>query len=159
MARHGIGNLPGRAETFVGIAELATNILDPLREEFGQVILTYGFAGPSLTRSIKRKISPPHDQHAGSEVNLRGALICGRQGQACDLHVPGRSSLEVSQWIRGHLPFDRLYLYGARNAVHVSHGPEQAGKVYAMLPAKKGRMPRDVTNRAPDEIARLVSGV
>lgn len=152
-----ISNFPTRAETVDGVVSLAQKILDRLHEEFGQVALTYGFAGPTLTKHIKAKISPPHDQHAGSEVDTRGKLICERRGQSCDLRVPGKSSFEVARWIRDHLPFDRLYLYAATSALHVSYGPEQAGKVYAMVGTERGRIPRDVTRRTWDEIAQILS--
>ncbi len=151
-----ISNVPARAETFDGVASLAQKILDPLHEEFGPVLLTYGFAGPLLTKHIKGRISPPHDQHAGSELDSRGQLISVRRGQSCDLRVPDKSAFEIARWIRESLPFDRLYLYGAKNALHVSYGPERAGKVYAMVNAEKRRIPRDVTRSDWEAIARML---
>ena len=150
-----IANLPVQGDTLDGIASLAREILDPLHEEFGSVALTYGFAGPALTRHIKGKISPPHDQHAGSELNPRGSLICARHGQACDIHVPGVNSLAVARWVQERLPFDRMYLYGHGRPLHVSYGPEGARKVYAMLPHERGRVPRDVSRRGWAEIGAL----
>jgi hypothetical protein len=140
-----VANLPTRDETFTGIALLAGEILDPLHDRFGPLELTYGFAGPSLTKHIHGRISPPHDQHAGSEMTSRGALVCKRQGQSCDLRVASVDMLEVASWVRANLAFDRMYLYGDGRPLHVSYGPERAGKVYAMVKGTRGVVPHDVT--------------
>lgn len=68
------------------------------------------------------------------------------------------NAIEVGRWIRDNLPFDRLYLYGVTNALHVSHGPEQSGRVYAMLPVAGRRIPRDVTRATWEDIARMLDG-
>ncbi len=150
-----LGNLPACHETYDAIAQLAQLILDPLQEHLGPVALTYGFAGPSLTRRITGRIAPDLDQHAGSEVNARGRLICSRRGQSCDLRVVDRTSLEVARYIRDALPFDRMYLYGYDRPLHVSYGPEPARKVYAMVPRGRGRVPRDVTTLGWEAITAL----
>lgn len=150
-----VANLPARDETLAGIALLAKEILDPLHDRFGPLELTYGFAGPSLTRHIHGRISPPHDQHAGSEVTPRGALVCARRGQSCDLRVASAGALEVADWIRANLAFDRMYLYGDDRPLHVSYGPETAGKVYAMVKGMRAVVPRDVTGRERDAIRAL----
>ncbi len=142
-------NVPRETATWVGIAKLATEILDPLVDRFGAVQLTYGFAGPALTRHIKRRIYPRLDQHAGSERNRRGALICERLGQACDLIIPGTDSLTVAKFIVTELPFDRLYLYGADRPLHVSVGPNNSRVVVEMRPGPSGRLiPRAFTRDA-----------
>lgn len=150
-------NLPAREETWEGLAALAGELLDPLHERFGAVTLTYGFASPALVRLVPSRISPPLDQHAGAERNARGALICARGGQSCDLRVPGESALDVARWIQEKLPFDRLYLYGADRPLHVSYGPTPARYVCAMVATPRGRIPRDVTRRSWEEIAALLS--
>jgi len=128
-----VANLPTSEATWAGIARLAEVILDPLRERFGAIVVTYGFAGPALTRRVAGGIAPRLDQHAGSEVGARGAAVCARGGQACDLRVPGVSAFEVARWVGESLPFDRMYLYGAARSVHVSHGPDGARSVHAMV--------------------------
>lgn len=145
-----IDNLPLRDETWDGIASLARELLDPLRETFGSVEITYGFAAPPLTRHIRARISPPHDQHAGSELNRLGARICSRGGQACDLRVPGVSSVDVARWAHGKLPIDRMYLYGSDRPLHLSYGPEAARYVCAMVRGQRGLIPREVS-RSPWE--------
>ncbi len=135
--------------------DLAQKVLDPLHEEFGQVVLTYGFAGPTLTKRIEGNISPPHDQHAGSELNARGGLICKRLGQSCDLRVLEVNSFTVARWVAERLPFDRMYLYGPGRPLHVSHGPEGARKIYAMMRTETGKVPRDVTKAAWRQVVEL----
>ncbi len=137
-----VANLPTKAATWEGISALARAILDPLHERFDSVEITYGFAAPSLTRHIPGAIAPALDQHAGAEPSPRGGPLCPRGGQACDLRVPGVSSLEVARWIRTHLPFDRLYLYGPDRALHVSHGPDDARSACAMIRRARRVVPR-----------------
>lgn len=131
--RGAVANLPASEATWAGIARLAEAILDPLRERYGAVTLTYGFAGPALTRLVAGGIAPRLDQHAGSERTARGAAVCARGGQACDLRVPGVSAFEVARWVGENLPFDRMYLYGSARSVHLSHGPDGARSVHAMV--------------------------
>ena len=156
---NGVPNAPLRDESYEGIAALAATLLDPLVDHFGSVEITYGFAGPALTRHIARSIAPPLDQHAGSELNARGSLVCARRGQSCDLRVPGVDALTVAAWVRARLPFDRVYLYGLDRPLHVSHAPEPVGKVFAMCPGARGAVPRDMTRRGADEIAAMFADV
>lgn len=152
-----MSNLPLRDETFEAIEALARTLLDPLRERFGAVEITYGFAGPALTKHIPKRISPPHDQHGGFERTARGSRVCERGGQSCDLRVPGVESLEVARWIRDTLPFDRMYLYAPDRPLHLSHASKGSRSIIAMRPGGRGTVPMDVTRRAWDEIASLLA--
>ncbi|MCO4764594.1 MAG: hypothetical protein KC502_24000 [Myxococcales bacterium] len=133
-------NIPLQPATWTAIAQLATTILDPITDRFGPVTLTYGFASPALTRHINSRIAPSLDQHAGSELNRNGNLVCKRRGQACDLMVDGVDAVTVARFIAEQLPFDRLYLYGKDRPLHVSIGPEQAGAVVEMRKGPSGRL-------------------
>lgn len=152
-----VDNLPRNEESLVALANLALTLLDPLHAHFGAVQLTYGFAGPALTKHITRGISPPHDQHAGFELNARGGRVCARDGQACDLRVPGVGSLNVARWIRASLPFDRIYLYGDDRPLHLSFASEPRGAVIAMRPGGRAHVPLEVSRRSWDEIAALLA--
>lgn len=118
---------------------LANDLLEPLRLHFGAPTLTYGFAGPSLTRFIKRRISPRHDQHAGHEKNRLGQPVCTRGGFAVDFYVPGTSVDELVDWMMVNRPIDRLYFYGADRPVHVSLGPDESRKAWWMREIGDGR--------------------
>lgn len=132
-------NLPLQPATWQGLQQLAAAILDPLIDRFGPVELTYAFAGPSLLRHIAGRIAPALDQHAGSELNRAGRLVCSRGGQACDLLVPGVPATAVAQFIASQLPFDRLYWYGDDRPLHVSHGPQHSRAMWAMVALPDGR--------------------
>ena len=125
-----VPNIPQREETVDAIISLARNILDPLADNFGKVELSYGFAGAILIKTIKARIAPKIDQHAGHEINSRGNRICQRDGFAVDLFVPNVKSLEVAKYIVKELPYDRLYYYGTDSPIHVSYGPEQKSENY-----------------------------
>lgn len=136
----GFVNLPKQLETWHGLRELSRQLLDPLVDRFGPLQLTYGFAGPDLTRHIRSRIAPKLDQHAGSERDRLGQLRCPRQGQAVDLLVPGVATDLVMAWIRAELPFDRLYFYGVDRPLHLSWGPDHKRQVVLMNMGPGGRL-------------------
>lgn len=132
-------NVPTEPASWEAYAQLARLLLDPIFETFGAPVLTYGFASPALTRSIPGRIAPQLDQHAAHEQR-NGRPICARGGAAVDLWIPGRESSALARWIVQHLPFDRLYCYGAGRPLHLSHGPAPAGQIVRMAPGPSGRL-------------------
>lgn len=131
-------NVPLRPETFNALYALATEVLDPVIEYFGGIRLTYGFCSSELSKHISARVAPKLDQHASCEVNARGSLICDRGGAAVDFIVKDEDMREVAQWIIDHIPFDRLYFYGASRPLHVSYGPQASRLAYEMRPNAKG---------------------
>jgi hypothetical protein len=125
---HQPDNMPLHPQSWLDLAALANTLLDPITEHFGKPVLTYGFAGPQLQKLIKQKsrpqIAPRLDQHAASELNRNGKPICPRAGAAVDLYVTGLSSWQLALWVAQHLPFDRMYLYGANRPIHLSFNQE-----------------------------------
>jgi hypothetical protein len=120
-------NLPLQAQSWKDLSALSIQLLDPITERFEKPGLTYGFSGLALQRLILQKdkpqIAPKLDQHAASELNRSGKLICPRAGAAVDLIIPQLNSFELAAWIARQLPFDRLYIYGAKRPIHLSfHG-------------------------------------
>ncbi|WP_419831849.1 hypothetical protein [Endozoicomonas atrinae] len=124
-----VKNIPQQSETWHSIKELAINVLDPVREYFGSLQLTYGLATPELVSAIRRRarkenrtpnIYPSLDQHAGSELDSRGTLVCRDQGLACDFYCDGVSSELVADWVIKECNFDKLYYYGSNRPIHVS---------------------------------------
>ena len=114
-----IDNLPLADQSWQALADLATHILDPVYEQFGNLNLTYGFCSPTLATARKKlakaqgmlpSIYPTLDQHSGFETNRKGDIICSRGGAACDFQVPATSSQEVAIWVVKQLPFDSLIL-------------------------------------------------
>lgn len=129
-----IGNSPKQPDTYNALHALATKILDPVIDYFGMIKLTYGFAGPELTKKISGRIAPHIDQHAAHELNRQGKPICSRLGAAVDFLVEDEDMLEVAKWITKNTPFDRLYIYGRKRPIHVSYGPELMRQVTIMIP-------------------------
>ncbi len=134
-----VDNVPRRAATYAALRALCDAVLDPLAEALGAPVLTYGFAGPSLTALIARGIAPRLDQHASCETRRDGTMICHRRGAAVDLVIPGRPATEVARWIATHASFDRIYLYGDDRPLHVSHGPEGSRLIYEIGKTASGR--------------------
>lgn len=145
-----IANVPVQPETYNALFDLATQILDPVIDYFGMVRLTYGFASADLVRNITSCIAPKLDQHASCELNRSGSPICSRKGAAVDFIVDDEDMADVAQWIARHLPFDRLYYYGAARPIHVSFGPDHTRQVTVMTSsAKSGRqLPRTLSTES-----------
>ncbi|WP_421738371.1 hypothetical protein [Caulobacter sp.] len=141
-------NCPRQAATYAAIASLARDVLDPIARALGAPVLTYGFAGPTLTRNIGGRIAPSLDQHAGHELTARGVPICPRLGQAVDLHVPGHDARTLAALIIDQTPFDRLYLYGPDRPVHVSRGPQESRSVVLMRPLSGRLVPLRLSGEA-----------
>jgi hypothetical protein len=134
-----VPNLPEQPGTVAALQRLTCDVLDPVVDQFGRIVITYGFASRALTRHVPRRIDPSRDQHSGHELRPNGEPICARLGQAVDFLVPGLCSGALAAWIAAKLPFDRLYFYGSDRPVHVSVGPEEARAVISMLPGPSGR--------------------
>ncbi|MDF1822271.1 MAG: hypothetical protein P1U64_11885 [Alcanivoracaceae bacterium] len=137
MASGGIDNVPREPETYQSMQRMARDILDPVRRHFdSEIILTYGFSGPSLVKALRQtpypNITQDRDQHAGSELSRNGNLRCKRRGIAVDFYVAGISSWDVACWVIENTPFDRLYFYSAHRPFHVSVGPEENREIVVM---------------------------
>lgn len=135
-------NKPTSPTSYNALFDLCTNIVDPVVDYFGAIQLTYGFASSALTKHIHARIDPKIDQHAACELNRKGAPICPRRGAAIDFLVVDEDMREVADWIRSHLPFDRMYYYGTNRPLHVSYGPEHSREFFEMIEVKGRRIPR-----------------
>ncbi|MGH6868239.1 MAG: hypothetical protein ACREDA_05070 [Methylocella sp.] len=149
-AQHRIDNRPQQPATYEAMAALCAAVLDPVYERFGGVVLTHGFASPSLDELIHQRPNPnttrSRDQHAGCELNGRGKPYCPRLGLAVDLHCPGTGSTAIARWVTEHTPFDRLYFYDDSRPFHVSVGPDQSLQIVLMATAPSDRLiPRRIS--------------
>ena len=124
----GIPNIPKEADTYNALYDLAINLLDPIIDYYGDIILTYGFCSPQLSRKIKKRIAPKLDQHACHEKNRNGKYICERLGAAVDFIIEDENMREVVEWISHELNFDRLYFYGESQPIHISYSPRNEKK-------------------------------
>jgi len=90
--RAGIDNLPPPA-CREALRALCVNVLEPIRERFGPVVITSGYRGPELNRMVGGAASSQH---------------CS--GEAADIEVPGMSNGDLARWIEKHLEYDQLIL-------------------------------------------------
>lgn len=105
-ARKGIDNTPN-ASVIASLTELATHILDPLREKLGvPVLVTSGYRSVELNKAIGG---------AGTSQHCKG--------EAADIHVNGMTIRELATAIRSfNLPYDQL-IEEFGSWVHVSYSP------------------------------------
>jgi len=153
QSRAQLNNLPKDSRTIAAIENIATNILDPIVEQFGEIKLTYGLCSNDLLRQIKKRpspgIAPQLDQHAGYEINSKNNRICKRDGFACDFYALNTDSLTVAKWVVTHLSFDRLYFYGKNRPIHISIAPENnfAITLLEQSPSER-RIPKNIKKEA-----------
>jgi DNA phosphorothioation-associated putative methyltransferase len=139
-----VGNTPEQADSFTALYELCANLLDPIVDYFGAIVLTYGFSSPPLSREIRERIEPKIDQHAACEHKRNGDLICSRLGAAVDFLVEDENMREVAAWIATNLPFDRLYFYGSDRPIHISYGPDNSRESFELVEHSGRRVPRRI---------------
>lgn len=108
--RHGINNQPS-PEQIESLRALCINVLQPVRDHHGAVVITSGYRSPELNKLIG---GSPKSQHMRAE--------------AADIEVSGVSNRELAQWISDNTTFDQLILefhdpeQGDNSGwVHVSH--------------------------------------
>lgn len=90
--RAGIDNMPPPA-CREALRALCVNVLEPIRERFGPVVVTSGYRGPELNRMVGSSSSSQHPK-----------------GEAADIEVPGMSNGDLARWIEKHLEYDQLIL-------------------------------------------------
>lgn len=117
--RKKIDNTPPQS-VIVRLELLSINILQPLRDHFGPVVVNSGYRCPLLNETI------------GGATKSQHML-----GQAADIEIRGYSNLEVAKWIRVNLKFDKCILEFYNPAdprsgwVHVSYrGVHNRGETY-----------------------------
>lgn len=141
-----VDNTPKEPKTYEAISYLAKTIMDPIFERFGQPQITYGLCSHSLQKHIKKSVAPSLDQHAGSERNSKGNLICHREGFAVDFKIDDFKTEHVARYIVEYLEFDRLYYYGSDRPVHVSATPLIAKRAVVVFNrVRDRRTPKNLT--------------
>lgn len=89
-------------QPFRNLLTLAETVLQPLRDEFGPVVVTSGYRCAELNRLV------------GGEDDSQHLF-----GQAADILVSGVTPYDVARWIAANLSFDQLILEH-QEWVHVS---------------------------------------
>lgn len=75
------------------VRALVDNVLQPVRDQFGPVVVTSGFRNAELNEAV-----------GGSKTSEHMVA------QAADFTVPGVDTKEVAEWIRDNLDFNQLIL-------------------------------------------------
>ncbi|MDO6620395.1 hypothetical protein [Shewanella sp. 6_MG-2023] len=158
-------NLPKQTQTWIALSQLATQILDPVYEQFGPLELTYGFCSPQLARLIAKNknphIAPSLDQHCSHELNRNHKIICNRLGAACDFFIQDKSvdMQVVAKWISQNLKFDRMYYYGKNAPLHISYGPEM-NQFLQLMKTHNATKHRSPSFKGPgDKVIQLIDKV
>ncbi len=140
-----IDNTPSDNETKTLICDLLEQLLIPVQDEFGEIIITYGFTSAALNRYIQKNspsgTCPSIDQHSGVERNKNNNVISERGGLACDFIVTdyGNKMGKVTKFIVENLTFDRLYYYGSDKPIHLSINDKPIKHLQIMNQSKTSR--------------------
>jgi zinc D-Ala-D-Ala carboxypeptidase len=97
--RHDIDNTP-TMQVIENLQDLVDNVLQPLREKFGPVVVTSGYRSPAVNTKIGGSTTSDH---------------C--HGYAADFEVLGMDNRELALYIRDHLKFKQLILEFYRDGV------------------------------------------
>ncbi len=95
---------------------LCRQVLQPVRDAFGRFTPNSVFRSQALERALKKKPASwtSRSQHT--------------RAQACDIEIPGLSTLELARWVVEHLTFDQVIL----ECYNPARGPN-AGWVHVSL--------------------------
>ena len=113
--RQGLDNTPSMA-VIDNLQQLVDNILQPIRDKFGPVVVTSGYRSPAVNKAIGGSVNPPSDH---------------TKGFAADFEVLGMDNKELALWIKDNLKFTQLILEFYRKGVpdsgwvHVSYNKDQ----------------------------------
>lgn len=122
--RKGIDNSP-TPEVIDNLIALCSNVLEPVRQQFGPVSISSGYRSPALNVAV-----------GGSRTSQHTS------GQAADFEVFDLDNCDLAQWVADNLDFDQLILEFHDHAagpnsgwVHVSYN--SFGNKRQVLTAKR----------------------
>ena len=102
--RHGIDmSVTEGGVIFANLRNLCLNVLQPVRNQFGAVIITSGYRPPKLNRIIGGSANSQH-----------------QYGLAADIVVPGVPPLIVAKWINANIRVYDQLIHEFGEWVHVS---------------------------------------
>lgn len=101
---------------------LCRNVLQVVRDEFGKFSPNSVYRSQELERALKRK---PDGWLSRSQHT---------RGQACDIEIPGLSTMELSEWVKQSLTFDQLIC----ECYNPAKGPNSGWVHVSLLPPGMG---------------------
>lgn len=90
--RNGVDNTPSMT-VIDNLQQLVDNILQPVRDKFGPVVVTSAYRSPAVNTGIGGSATSDHTK-----------------GQAADFEVQGMANKALAEWIRDNLKFTQLIL-------------------------------------------------
>jgi hypothetical protein len=90
--RQGLDNTPSLT-VIDNLQALVDNILQPVRDKFGPVVVTSGYRSPAVNKAIGGSATSDHTK-----------------GQAADFEVLGMANKDLAEWIKDNLKFTQLIL-------------------------------------------------
>ena len=90
--RNGVDNTPSMT-VIDNLQQLVDNILQPVRDKFGPVVVTSAYRSPAVNKGIGGSATSDHTK-----------------GQAADFEVMGMANKALAEWIRDNLKFTQLIL-------------------------------------------------
>lgn len=107
--KYGIENKPN-AEQISNGKRLFKNILEPISNQYGGLVVTSAFRNEKINRLVGGSLNSQH-----------------MTGEALDFRVPGKSHKEVAKWIIDNLEFDQLIL--EPTWIHISYSNKNRKEV------------------------------
>lgn len=90
--RNGVDNTPSMT-VIDNLQQLVDNILQPVRDKFGPVVVTSAYRSSAVNKGIGGSATSDHTK-----------------GQAADFEVMGMANKALAEWIRDNLKFTQLIL-------------------------------------------------
>jgi len=120
-------NIIATKEQIFCLKVLCRDVLQPIRNKFGPVIVTSGLRNMESYRKLKQQGYPASltsDHFAWSDANPRGT-------GAADLHCPSADIMDVFNFVQEYLYYEigQVIYYPGKNIIHVSN---RFNKIFAM---------------------------
>ena len=127
-SRRGINNSFAAVEEVQAAVYLCRKVLQPVRDAHGRFSPNSVYRGQALERALKNKRRPwiSTSQHT--------------RGQACDIEIPGRPTIELSQWVVDNLEFDQVIC----ECYNPAKGPNAGWVHVSLLPPGFGQNRRKI---------------
>jgi hypothetical protein len=126
--RRGLDNSFGSVDQAQAAVFLCRNVLQPVRDAFGRFSPNSVYRSQELERALKNKRRPwiSKSQHT--------------RGQACDIEIPGLTTIDLAQWVIDNLDFDQLIC----ECYNPANGPNAGWVHVATLPPGMGQNRREI---------------
>lgn len=111
--RYNIDNTPKFDQIWVRLADLAANVLQPVRDHFGEpIVVTSGYRCPAVNRAVGGSSTSFHAKGCAADIRFEKGS--------------GRKESELFKWIFKNCQFAELIAEGIPSGwIHVAYLPER----------------------------------